>query len=81
MYTKYSTDRLPLERSVTGVETRNESTHVETFLTLEGIYLCKKPVAMVSIPVFDGGAKADPEKFLKQFKRACMANGDKDPAS
>ena len=33
---------------------------------------------MVTIPVFDGASKADPEKFLRQFKRACMANGDRD---
>ena len=35
---------------------------------------------MVTIPVFDGASKADPEKFLRQFKRACMANGDRDEA-
>jgi len=29
-------------------------------------------------PVFDGANKADPEKKLRQFKRACMANGDRD---
>ena len=33
---------------------------------------------MVTIPVFDGASKADPKKFLRQFKRACMANGDRD---
>ena len=31
---------------------------------------------MVAILVFNGAVKADPEKFFKQFKRACMANGD-----
>lgn len=32
---------------------------------------------MVTIPIFNGAVKADPERFLKQFKRACMANGDR----
>lgn len=34
---------------------------------------------MVTIPIFDDSADSDPEKFFKQFKRACMANGDRDP--
>jgi hypothetical protein len=33
---------------------------------------------MVSIPVLDGLGKPDSEKFLRQFKRACMSNGDRD---
>jgi len=36
---------------------------------------------MVTIPVFDSTSKADPKKFLRQFKRACMANGDQDEAA
>jgi hypothetical protein len=36
---------------------------------------------MVTIPVFDDSANSDPEKFLKQFKRACMANRDRDPVA
>jgi hypothetical protein len=36
---------------------------------------------MVTIPVFDDSVNSDPKKFLKQFKRACMANGDRDPVA
>jgi hypothetical protein len=36
---------------------------------------------MVTILVFDRGAKADLKKLLKRFKKACMANGDRDPTS
>lgn len=32
---------------------------------------------MVSIPVFEGASKSDPEKFVRQFKRACMTKGDR----
>jgi hypothetical protein len=37
----------------------------------------QRGITMVMIPVFDGASKADPEKFLRQFKRACIANGDR----
>jgi hypothetical protein len=36
---------------------------------------------MVTIPVFDVAGEADPEKYIRQFKRACMANGDCDEKS
>lgn len=36
---------------------------------------------MVSIPVFTGKEKEDPERFLRQFQRACMANGDRSEQS
>lgn len=36
---------------------------------------------MVSIPVFTGKEKEDPQRFLRQFQRACMANGDRSEQS
>jgi hypothetical protein len=36
---------------------------------------------VVTILVFDGASKADSEKFLRQFKRACMAKWDRDDAA
>jgi len=36
---------------------------------------------MVAIPVFEGVSKSDPEIFLRQFKRACMTNGDRTEAN
>jgi hypothetical protein len=36
---------------------------------------------MVAIPVFYGEDKADPEAYLREFKKACMANGDRDVAT
>jgi hypothetical protein len=36
---------------------------------------------MVAIPVFYGEDKADPDAYLREFKRVCMANGDRDVAT
>jgi hypothetical protein len=33
------------------------------------------------IPVFDGSANSDSKRFFKQFKGACMVNGDRDPVA
>jgi ribosomal protein S21 len=37
-----------------------------------------KAINMVTILVFDGVGKEDLDKFLRQFKRVCMANGNRD---
>jgi len=47
---------------------------------LKNTLVCKRKSlvrVMVSILVFAGREKEDPERFLKQYKRLCMANGDR----
>jgi hypothetical protein len=59
----------------------DESTQVNRGQEAESSSQHRKVVAMVIIPIFDGTANSDPEKNFKQFKRACMANGGRDPVA
>jgi hypothetical protein len=83
MHTKYS-----CETQTTGLEEKRDggSNEVEQRVADQRISITNKHkrerfINMVSIPIFAGTANSDPEKFLKQFKRACLANGDKDSSS
>ena len=81
MHIKYKTvieqviDTLLQHSSVEISDRNREDQHVRR--TVTACTVSAKRTIMVSIPVFTGKEREDPEKFIRQFKRACMANGDR----